>query len=143
MWYSRIYTITLDLCTTRRFSLVELRETLRHVNTLKMCVRVLKKIAEYYADIENIMNILCNAFKLLLPSEYELRTLSRLQQESFGLNNDKEFAITTIWVCAQQSIVENFVPRCIYPGLMRRVSFSDTKLHRFGKKHKIKRSNSI
>lgn len=143
MWYSRIYTINLDFCTSRRFSLVELRESLRHVSTLKMCVKVLKKITNFYADIENIMKILCNAFKMLLPSEYELRTLSRLQQEAFGLNNDKEFAITTIWVCAQQSIVENFIPRCIYPGLMRRMSFSDTKLHSFGKKIKIKRSNSI
>ena len=46
-------------------------------------------------------------FLLFLPSERYLQKLSILQQSVQGMNNIQDFAILTIWICANLAIIDN------------------------------------
>ena len=60
-----------------------------------------------YNNSDKIMERLCYLFSLSLPSNNYLARLSLLHQTVTNTNNEEEYAILTVWSCANQAIIEN------------------------------------
>jgi hypothetical protein len=53
------------------------------------------------------MDTLVDVFKQRIPSEVEMRKLSRMQQRFYGSHGVEEFATLTLFTCACQAIMEH------------------------------------
>ena len=69
----------------------------------------LLKILSYngYNSCDKIMDRLCYLFSRSLPSDNYLAKLSLLYQEVLNTNTINEYAMLTVWSCANQAIIEN------------------------------------
>lgn len=60
-----------------------------------------------YNNSDKIMERLCYLFSLSLPNDNYLAKLSLLHQTVINRNNEEEYAVLTVWSCANQAIIEN------------------------------------
>lgn len=60
-----------------------------------------------YNNSDKIMDRLCYLFSLSLPNDNYLAKLSLLHQTVINRNNEEEYAVLTLWSCANQAIIEN------------------------------------
>lgn len=92
-----------NICNNRIFN-----HYLQNINTLNDAVNFLKYLSTNgYNSSDEIMDKIYNLFLLFLPSERYLQKLSILQQSVQGMNNIEDFAMLTIWICANLAIIDN------------------------------------
>lgn len=92
-----------NICNNRIFN-----HYLKNINTINDAVRFLKYLSTYgYNSSDEIMDKVYSLFLLFLPSERYLQKLSILQQSVQGMNNIEDFAMLTIWICANLAIIDN------------------------------------
>lgn len=60
-----------------------------------------------YTNSDKIMERLCYLFSISLPSYNYLAKLSLLYQTVINTNNRDEYAVLTVWLSANQAIIEN------------------------------------
>ena len=60
-----------------------------------------------YNNSDKIMERLCYLFSLSLPDDNYLAKLSLLHQTLINRNNEEEYAVLTVWSCANQAIIES------------------------------------
>lgn len=102
----------------RRHSLRDLRLRIRHLESLSACVEVLRLIAANMRaeGTDDLCRSIVQLWALEPPSESELCRLSTLQQRCTGVGGEEDFAVTTLWLCACQYIMETErrrrMPRC-------------------------------
>ena len=81
---------------------------LNNINSTKDAVQLLRYLCmNGYNNSDKIMERLCYLFSLSLPNDNYLARLSLLHQTVTNTNNREEYAILTVWLCANQAIIEN------------------------------------
>jgi hypothetical protein len=81
---------------------------INNINCTKDAVQLLRYLyINGYNNCDKIMERLCYLFSLSLPSYNYLAKLSLLHQTVLDTNNEEEYAILTVWSCANQAIIEN------------------------------------
>jgi hypothetical protein len=81
---------------------------INNINCTKDAVQLLRYLyINGYNNSDKIMERLCYLFSLSLPSYNYLAKLSLLHQTVLDTNNEEEYAILTVWSCANQAIIEN------------------------------------
>jgi len=81
---------------------------LHNIKTANHAIWLLKYLSFIgYRSTDDIMNRLCYLFLLNIPNEKYLANISLLLQSLDKRNNNQEYAILTIWICANLAIIEN------------------------------------
>lgn len=83
-----------------------LRDSIHRIVTADCCVQIMKDIAFTGASTDDLCHTLMKLWRIDPPTEVELQTLSLLQQAVAGNGGEVEFAVTTLWLCAMQTIIE-------------------------------------
>lgn len=83
----------------------ELRCRILEIDDVDGCIDTMQ-IASRKRDTDEMCNVLTRCFRLMLPRDDELQRLSLLQQQVVGSGGVAEYAVTTLWLCALQSIIE-------------------------------------
>lgn len=108
----------------RKYTVSNLRQSIRDVNSAGDCVQISRNILRSEGNADYLWGSLVNCFLRTLPTEAELQRLSILQQEVEGSCGEEEYAVTTLWLCALQSIIEAEWKRV----LKKKRCFSDSQL---------------
>ena len=108
-----------------------LRQSIRDVDSAGDCVQITRTVSCSEGTADYLWDSLVNCFRRVLPTESELQRLSILQQEFEGSCGEEEYAVTTIWLCALQSIIESEWKRV----LRKKRSVSENQLSNFSTAH--------
>ena len=101
-----------------------LRQSIRDVCSAGDCVKIARNVSHNAGNADYLWDRLVNCFRSSLPTEGELQRLSILQQKVEGSCGEEEYAVTTLWLCALQSIIEAECKRI----LRKRRSVSENQL---------------
>jgi hypothetical protein len=83
-----------------------IRQSIRDVCSAEDCVEIARNVSHNTGNADYLWDRLVNCFRSTLPTEGELQRLSILQQKVEGSCGEEEYAVTTLWLCALQSIIE-------------------------------------
>jgi hypothetical protein len=83
-----------------------LRRSIRDISSAQDCVEIARNVSYNAGNADYLWDRLVNCFRSALPTEEELQRLSILQQKVEGFCGEEEYAVTTLWLCALQSIIE-------------------------------------
>ncbi len=89
----------------------DLRRSMSDIRNTRDCVDVTRSLTETQSSTDDLCTALVRLYSRRLPKESELRTLSLLQQQVYGTYGVEEYAVTTLWLCALQSIMESELRR--------------------------------
>lgn len=125
----------------RKYTVNSLRRSIRDVSSARDCVQIAQNVSRNKGNADYLWDNLVSCFRRVLPTEWELQRLSILQQEVEGSCGEEEYAVTTLWLCALQSIIEAEWKRV----LRKKRSVSDSQLSnlRTTRCHSIRRSHSF
>lgn len=98
-----VFTPTWQFVMERKYNL---RQSIRDVSSAQDCVEIARNVSHNAGNADYLWDSLVNCFRSLLPTEGELQRLSILQQEVEGSCGEEEYAVTTLWLCALQSIID-------------------------------------
>jgi hypothetical protein len=90
----------------RKYTVSNLRQSIQDVSSARDCIEIAQKVSRNEGNADFLWDSLVNCFRRILPTDRELQRLSILQQEVEGSCGEEEYAVTTLWLCALQSIIE-------------------------------------
>ena len=79
---------------------------MRRIVSIGDCVALVRHVVVARGSTERAVDVLVRSLVLQPPTELEMRRLSLLQQQVAGTHGEAEYAATTLWLCAIQSIAE-------------------------------------
>lgn len=91
---------------SRTTSMRDMRCRIIEIDDVDECVDVLQTLSENTRDTDDLCDTLTRCFRMMLPRDDELQRISLLQQRVVGSGGVAEYAVTTLWLCALQSIIE-------------------------------------
>lgn len=85
----------------------DLRAHVQRIQTVADCIDAMRLATDGGDDnSDHVWKRLVKCFRHSLPTDVELQKLSILQQKVEGTRGIEEYSVTTIWLCALQSIME-------------------------------------
>lgn len=96
-----IFSLTRD-----RYANTDIRKCIREIKTVPDCIDAIRLVTDGDGTADQVWKRLVRCFRYSLPTDVELQTLSILQQAVEGTRGIEDYSVTTIWLCALQSIIE-------------------------------------
>lgn len=85
-------------------------DSIRHlysIYTPKDAINFLYKLVEYGYDSDAIIEHLVYLYSIKPPNRNHFYRISYLYKSVLNTNSEEEYALATIWICANQSIIYN------------------------------------
>ncbi len=106
-WYYKRIITNIEIELSLEYNSLSLNFCLKNINSCKDAVIFLKRLSNEGNDnIDKLANKVYTLYSYDLPTEIELAKLSLLQQSVINTNGPEEYAISTVWMCAMQSIID-------------------------------------
>lgn len=106
-WYYKRTRSNVEIELSLEYNSLSLNFCLKNINSCKDAIIFLKRLSnEGYDNIDKLANKVYTLYSDDLPTEMELAKLSLLQQSVINTRGSEEYAISTVWMCATQSIID-------------------------------------